>query len=51
MPAGAITALSDPLAELGEIWLKADALLETLGQEVVRSSSSTSSGPIHCNLR
>jgi hypothetical protein len=34
---GAITALSDPLAELGEIWLKADALLEAIGQEVARS--------------
>ncbi len=31
---GAITALSDPAAELREIWLKADALLRTLGQEV-----------------
>ncbi len=30
---GAITALSDPAAELREIWLKAEALLRTLGQE------------------
>ncbi|HUK71039.1 MAG TPA: aminodeoxychorismate synthase component I [Streptosporangiaceae bacterium] len=30
---GAITALSDPTSELQEIWLKAEAMLITLGQE------------------
>ena len=31
---GAITALSDPAAEVREMWLKAKALLATIGQEI-----------------
>jgi len=48
---GAITALSDPLAELGETWLKADALLETLAQEVGRPAPQPGRDPIPAPAR
>jgi para-aminobenzoate synthetase len=38
---GGITALSDPRGELRETWLKAGALLDTLGQEVAATSGDT----------
>jgi para-aminobenzoate synthetase len=41
---GAITALSNPLAEVREIWLKAEALLATLGQQIAVDEAALVSG-------